>query len=301
MRGTLHLRPLTPLAILSLLVLLSARLLSASPVTLTGRLWEGASRNLFGGPSTWVVIFSAEPTTKSAVFLGYAHADLKGNFAVPVYGSERFPAVYVAAFSENLLDSLYLQKVDMGGLKGTRETRNLGDITTSLEVPRGHAISPLAPAQELLRIRAAAANARNGEIASEVLRQAKALEVVGLPASPPALSGALSELAASSSRAVKADAFVGTWMEYWPGIPEHDTHNVTKRGDEYQIEDVSPLAPRSRISNVRMEEDCLKFSEGTSATFTVDYELRAKDPQTLTVRAKGKSGWRGDIVWRRTQ
>jgi hypothetical protein len=106
--------------------------------------------------------------------------------------------------------------------------------------------------------------------------------------------------AAAGAPAVTADTFVGEWTEYWPGIPQHATHTITKHGDQYQIEGESPLTPRYRISDVRMDGDCLKFSEGT-ATFTVEYELRVKNPQTLSVRAMGMGGWRDDIVWRRIQ
>ena len=106
--------------------------------------------------------------------------------------------------------------------------------------------------------------------------------------------------ATAGTPAVTADTFVGDWIEYWPGIAEHATHTITKSGQEYQIEGSSPLTKRYRISNVRMEGDCLKFSEGT-ATFTVEYELRVKDPQTISVRAKGTRGWREDIVWRRSK
>lgn len=104
--------------------------------------------------------------------------------------------------------------------------------------------------------------------------------------------------ATAGTPAITADTFVGNWDEYWPGIPKHATHTITKRGYEHQIEGASPLTKRYRISDVRMDGDCLKFSEGT-ATFTVEYELRVKDPQTLSVRAKGRTGWREDIVWRR--
>ena len=96
------------------------------------------------------------------------------------------------------------------------------------------------------------------------------------------------------------DTFVGKWMEYWPDIPQHATHVITKHGDQYEIEGASPLTKKYAISNVRMEGDYLKFSEGT-ATFTVEYELRVKDRRTLSVRARGRSGWRTDIVWKRVQ
>ena len=96
----------------------------------------------------------------------------------------------------------------------------------------------------------------------------------------------------------KDDAFVGRWVEYWPKIDEHAVHVITKRGDQYVIEGSSARTAKYVIRNVRLERGCLKFSEGT-AIFTVEYELRVKDQQTLSVRAKGRSGWRTDIVWRR--
>lgn len=95
------------------------------------------------------------------------------------------------------------------------------------------------------------------------------------------------------------DHFVGRWTEYWPGIPQHATHTIVKRDGEYQIEGASPLTQRYRITDVRMDGDVLKFSEGT-ATFVVEYELQVKDPDTLSVRAKGRSGWE-DIFWRRAR
>ena len=98
--------------------------------------------------------------------------------------------------------------------------------------------------------------------------------------------------------AAATETFVGKWVEYWPDISEHATHTITRRGDDYQIEGTSPLTERYRISNVSTGEDCLRFSEGT-ATFVVEYELRIKDAQTISVRAKGTGGWQDDIVWRR--
>lgn len=100
--------------------------------------------------------------------------------------------------------------------------------------------------------------------------------------------------------APRSDPFAGTWTEYWPGIPQNATHVVTKRGNEYEIQGSSPLTERYLISNVRLDGDILKFSEGT-ATFTVEYELRSKNSDVLSVRAKGRSGWRDDIVWKRVQ
>lgn len=99
---------------------------------------------------------------------------------------------------------------------------------------------------------------------------------------------------------VTKDAFVGRWVEHWPKIPEHAIHVITKHGDQYAIEGSSPRTAKYVISNVRLEGGCLKFSEGT-AIFTVEYELRVKDQRTLSVRAKGRSGWRTDIAWRRDQ
>ena len=97
-----------------------------------------------------------------------------------------------------------------------------------------------------------------------------------------------------------SDPFVGKWTEHWPGIPQNATHIVTRRENTYEIQGSSPLTERYVITNVRLEEDVLKFSEGT-ATFTVEYEVRKKDSDVLSVRAKGRSGWRDDIVWRRAQ
>jgi hypothetical protein len=94
------------------------------------------------------------------------------------------------------------------------------------------------------------------------------------------------------------EGFVGTWLEYWPGIPQHATHNITKKEGRYKVEGSSPLTKKYQISNVRMEGGALKFDEGTAA-FTVKYEVRFSDPKTLSVRAKGMKGWRDDIVWKR--
>lgn len=104
----------------------------------------------------------------------------------------------------------------------------------------------------------------------------------------------------SSAQERSADPFVGTWTEHWPGIPQNATHIVARRENTYEIQGSSPLTERYVITNVRLEEDILKFSEGT-ATFTVEYEVRKKDSDVLAVRAKGRSGWRDDIFWRRAQ
>ncbi|MEK6334204.1 MAG: hypothetical protein AABM67_04590 [Acidobacteriota bacterium] len=113
----------------------------------------------------------------------------------------------------------------------------------------------------------------------------------------------------ADARVPGSDPFVGTWTEYWPGIPQNATHVITKRdrtekgqqyASDYEIQGSSPLTQRYVITNVRLEEDVLKFSEGT-ATFTVEYEVRKKDSDVLAVRAKGRSGWRDDIFWRRAQ
>ena len=111
-----------------------------------------------------------------------------------------------------------------------------------------------------------------------------------------------SELDARSTNGpvVTEDAFAGKWVEYWPKISQHAIHVITKHGNQYAIEGSSPRTTKYVISNVRLEGDCLKFAEGT-AIFTVEYELRAKNQRTLSVRAKGRSGWRTDIVWRRDQ
>jgi len=103
-----------------------------------------------------------------------------------------------------------------------------------------------------------------------------------------------------TSTQVKLDSFVGNWIEYWPSLTYNDTYSITKHGDEYQIEGTHLGTSQYPISNVRMDGDTLKFSEKAD-TITVEYELRVKDPQTLSVRAKGMSGWRDDIVWKRVQ
>lgn len=102
------------------------------------------------------------------------------------------------------------------------------------------------------------------------------------------------------ARAPREATFAGKWIEYWPGISQHATYIITKRGDSYEIEGSSPLTQQYLVGNVRVEGDRLKFSE-TTLSFTVEYELRVKDSEVLSVRAKGMSGWRDDIIWRRTR
>jgi hypothetical protein len=98
----------------------------------------------------------------------------------------------------------------------------------------------------------------------------------------------------------QAAGFVGTWREYWPGIEENATHVVSLVDGKLAIRGWSPLTPSYRISDVKLEGDALKFREGTAA-FVVEYEVRVKDKDSLAVRAKGRSGWRDDIVWRRIE
>jgi hypothetical protein len=137
-------------------------------------------------------------------------------------------------------------------------------------------------------------------VVSLVILGCESVQLFAPPSTPmPALATSPAPTSTSTSTSVATDAFVGQWIEYWPSIPEHATHTITKRGDEYQIEGSSPLTPQYTITNVRMDGDSLKFSERTD-TITIEYELRVKDTQTLSVRAKGMSGWRDDIVWKRT-
>lgn len=96
----------------------------------------------------------------------------------------------------------------------------------------------------------------------------------------------------------QATGFVGTWREYWPGINENATHVVSLVDGKLSIRGWSPLTPSYRIADVRLEGDTLKFGEGTAA-FVVEYEIKAQDKDTLAVKAKGMSGWRNDILWRR--
>ena len=108
------------------------------------------------------------------------------------------------------------------------------------------------------------------------------------------------QTATATIPAAAIDPFVGRWTEYWPGIPEHATHTIVKRDGAYQIQGASPLTQQYGISDVRMDGDVLKFSEG-NATFVVEYEMQVKDHDTLSVRAKGRSGWRNDIAWSRSR
>jgi hypothetical protein len=102
----------------------------------------------------------------------------------------------------------------------------------------------------------------------------------------------------ATSTQMNLDSFIGNWIEYWPGLTYNDTYSITMHGDEYQIEGIHSGTSQYPISKVRMDGDTLKFSEKADV-ITVEYELRVKDPQTLSVRAKGMSGWRDDIIWKR--
>ena len=101
-----------------------------------------------------------------------------------------------------------------------------------------------------------------------------------------------------SDTTANVPGFVGTWVEYWPGIAEHATHVVTFTNHQFFIRGSSPLTEAYDITDVRLDGETLKFREGT-ARFTVEYELRVKDNDTLAVRAKGMQGWLDDVVWKR--
>lgn len=123
--------------------------------------------------------------------------------------------------------------------------------------------------------------------------------VIGCQSRSPAGAGT-GPAPANVAAPTTTDGFAGSWLEQWPDIPEHATHVIARADGAYTISGSSPLTERYEISNVRLEGDVLKFSEGT-ASFIVEYELRVQDAQTLTVRALGTSGWRDDIVWTRIE
>ena len=118
--------------------------------------------------------------------------------------------------------------------------------------------------------------------------------------SPEANKSSTSANTKGQTQTEESDPFAGRWTEYWPNIPQKATHVVTKRDNTYEIQGWSPLTAKYVITNVRLEGDTLKFDEKTE-TFTVEYELRSKSADEISVRAKGTSGWRDDIVWRRAQ
>jgi hypothetical protein len=125
-----------------------------------------------------------------------------------------------------------------------------------------------------------------------------ATAVLGCGSKAPA--GADTEPPPSNVATSAPDGFSGRWLEQWPDIDEHATHDIALAGGAYTISGSSPLTESYAISNVRLDGDVLRFSEGT-ASFVVEYELRVRDAQTLTVRALGTDGWRDDIVWTRIE
>jgi len=106
--------------------------------------------------------------------------------------------------------------------------------------------------------------------------------------------------AQAATRAPKKDplGFVGTWIEYWPGLEPHDVNVISYQKGRYSVQVRNPKKGPCRVGNVRLDGNSLKFIEypGTKA---VHYELRAQDADTLAVRVRGGRGSGQGIVWRR--
>jgi len=92
--------------------------------------------------------------------------------------------------------------------------------------------------------------------------------------------------------------FVGTWVEYWPNVPDHDISVVTYRDGQYGLQVSNPTAGPYRVAKVRVVGGTLMFTE-YPGNQTIDYELRARDGNTLEAITHGGPDAGGGVIWRR--
>jgi len=92
--------------------------------------------------------------------------------------------------------------------------------------------------------------------------------------------------------------FVGTWVEDWPGVRDHDISAITFQNGQYNIQVSNPKSGPYRVDNVRLEGNVLKFTEYPGGN-TIHYSVTLQDPNTCAVQVQGGPAPRGAIVWRR--
>jgi len=93
--------------------------------------------------------------------------------------------------------------------------------------------------------------------------------------------------------------FVGTWVEDWPGVRDHDISVITFQNGQYTIQVSNPKSGPYRVDNVRLEGNILRFTEYPGGNTTIQYSVMLQDPNTCSVQVQGGPAPRGPIVWRR--
>jgi len=93
--------------------------------------------------------------------------------------------------------------------------------------------------------------------------------------------------------------FVGTWVEYWPGVGTHDINAITFQNGQYFVQTTNPRTGPYRIDNVRLEGNVLRFTQYPGGDTVLHYEIRIQDPNTIAARAAGGPQGGDAIVWRR--
>jgi uncharacterized protein YfaP (DUF2135 family) len=90
----------------------------------------------------------------------------------------------------------------------------------------------------------------------------------------------------------------GRWVEYWPGVGDHDVSIVTFQNGQYQVQVANPKTGPYKVDSVRIEGNVLKFTEYPGSN-TIQYEVAPQDANTCAVKVQGGPTVNGQIVWKR--
>ncbi len=91
----------------------------------------------------------------------------------------------------------------------------------------------------------------------------------------------------------------GTWIEYWPGVNDHDINVITFQNGAYIVQAGPPQGAPYRIDNIRVEGNVLRFTQYAGPN-AIQYAVQIRDPNTCAVAtAGGPGGGNNAIVWRR--
>jgi len=90
----------------------------------------------------------------------------------------------------------------------------------------------------------------------------------------------------------------GRWVEYWPGVADHDVSIVAFQNGQYQVQVSNPKTGPYKVDSVRLDGNTLKFTEYPGAN-VIQYEVTPQDANTCAVKVQGGPTVNGQIVWKR--